>query len=385
MSSASPLRVTFLITDLKVGGVPLHLHRLVTRLPLDRISPRVISLADEGPVGVMLKRAGVPVLGCQARGASDVSALWRLRQILAADPPDVLHSLLFHANIAARVVGPLAGVPAHRIVNEIQTVEIERKWHLLVDGLTCRMCRVEIGNSPSVLAHLHRAAHVPWSRLRCEWGAVDLEAIDAATPIPRVELGVGPEESLIVWSGRLDPIKGFEEMLEALALVRRTHRARLLLAGEGAYRPTVEALVRRLTLEDAVTLLGERRDVPRLLKSADLYLFCSRTEGLPNALIEAMAAGLPIVATKVPGCRDLIRDGESGVLVKSRDAADIAAAVTRLLDDRARAAALGRAARAWVSERLDARNWGARWASLYASLAASRTWFAGQRPEPVRA
>src|SRR4051812_31049483 len=92
-----PLRITFLITDLKVGGVPLHLYRLITRLPPEQVRVRVVSLADEGPVGVMLRRAGIPVLGCGARSAADLRALWNLWKILASDPPDLLHAMLFHA------------------------------------------------------------------------------------------------------------------------------------------------------------------------------------------------------------------------------------------------------------------------------------------------
>ena len=367
-----PLRVTMLITDLEVGGVPLHVYRLATRLPPDKVKARVISLADEGPVGAMLREAGIPVSACHARSAADVTALVRLWRHLRADPPDLLHAFLFHANTAARLVGPLAGIPIHRILCEIQTAERERRWHLVVDNLTCRLCRCEIGNSPSVVQHLRREAHIPGPRLCCQWGAVDLEAIARAEPVSRASLGLPADEPVIIWTGRLDPVKGFEEMLAAFADLCRGRPVRLVLAGEGGYRGTVERLVDDSQLSSRVLMLGHRSDVPGLLKMADVFLFCSRTEGLPNALLEAMAAGLPVVATDVPGCRDVVRHGETGLLVRGRQAADIAAALRLLLDRPLLRRELGDRARAWVAVHLSASYLTLRWLELYGSVLRDR-------------
>ena len=360
-----PIRLTYLITDLNVGGVPLHLYRLAQSLPADRFAVRVISLADGGEVGTMLRRAGVPVTSCGARNAADARALVRLWCLLREDRPDVLHAMLFHANLAARIVGPLAGLPIRRILCEIQTVEIDRRYHLIVDNLTCRLCRCEIGNSPSVIAHLRRRAHLPASRLYGAWGAVDAAAFDRADPIDRASLGLPADEPMIVWTGRLDPVKGFEEMLAAFARVTARRPARLVLAGEGHYRSKVEALIRDLGLSGRVLLLGSRSDVPRLLEAADLFLFCSRTEGLPNALLEALAAGLPIVATDVPGNRDLIDTGRTGILVPVGEPEAIARAVLSLLDHPAEAGALGQRGRDCVRRHHDLPAWRDRWAMFY--------------------
>jgi len=362
------IRLTYLITDLKVGGVPLHVRRLATRLPAERFRLKVISLADEGPVGAMLQQEGIPVFACGARSSTDLAAVWRLWRLLRSDPPDVLHTFLFHANVAARIVGPLAGLPTSRIICEIQTVERERRWHLAADNLTCRLCRCEVGNSPSVVEHLRRKAHVPVSRLYCARGAVDVDLIASARPASRADLGLPADEPVVIWTGRLDPVKGFEEMLGAFRLVCAQRRARLLLVGEGAHRPAVEKLIRDKYLSPRVQLLGERSDIPMLLRAADLFLFCSRTEGLPNALLEAMAAGLPIVATGVPGCRDLIVDGETGLLVRAGSAEAIAQGVGTLLDDPGRGLALGKRAKAWVRTRFDVRHLADRWASFYESV-----------------
>lgn len=366
-----PIRLTYLITDLEIGGVPLHLYRLVTRLPRQEAQTRVISLADEGPVGRKLREAGIPVHACGASSATDFRALMRLWRWLRADPPDILHSLLFHANMAARLVGPLAGLPACRIVGEIQTVEIERRWHLVLDNLTCRWSRCEVGNSSSVVDHLHRVAHVPHSRLAFIRGGVDVKAIASAKPVDRSILGCQPDEKIIIWTGRLDPVKGFKQMLACIAEVTKNRRIRFLLVGQGSYQTAIKVMIRDHRLEERVLLLGQREDIPSLLQAADLFLFGSRTEGLPNALLEAMAAGLPIVATDVPGCRDLIQNERTGLLVPLDSPLSMADAVCRLLIDPLKARQLGRNAQQWVMENADIDHVGQPWLALYRTLLSS--------------
>ncbi len=365
---ARPIRLTYVITDLEVGGVPLHLHRLATRLAGERFDVRVISLADEGPVGRMLQRDGVPVDACRARGAWDVAALFRLRRHLRLRRPDILHALLFHANVAVRLVGPSVGMPIHRILCEIQTVEQERPWHLVVDNLTCRLCRLEIGNSPSVVGHLAARAHIPASRLRCEPGGIDVERFARAGPISRESLGVPPDVPLLIWTGRLDPVKGLDTLLKAMTLPPMPPQARLVLVGEGDYRPSIERLIAESGLTGRVVMLGERGDVPELLKAADLYVFPSRTEGYPNALLEAMAAGLPVVATAVAGCRDIVVDGQTGVLVPYGSAEALSGAVAGLISDVSRAVRMARSGQEWVRRHADIAVVAERWQRFYEDL-----------------
>jgi len=363
-----PLRLTYLITDLNVGGVPLHLYRLATRLPADDFRVRVISLANEGPIGARLRSEGISVDACYARSVWDLRALWRLGRLFAADRPDVLHSLLFHSNMAARIIGPIVGVPPRRIVSEIQTVEYERRWHLLLDNLTCRLCRFEVGNSPSVVGHLHQHAHIPMTRLRCELGGVDVGVMASAKPVSRESLGVGSDESLIIWTGRLDPVKGFEDLLSAFREVSKQIPSRLLIVGDGPYRAKIERLISWHRLSDRVLMLGMRDDVPSLLKASDMFVLCSHTEGLSNSLLEAMSAGLPVVATDVSGCRDIVRDGETGFLVRAGSVESIAGGMISVLGDRSQAREMGRRAEAWVRENMNIGRMVERWVRLYELL-----------------
>ena len=338
------LKILHVITDLKTGGVPLHLLRLARYLKAQGENISVISLSPPGPVSELLAQANVPVQACDAAGWWDWRAFPRLASAVRDFAPDVVHSLLFHANIAARVACMLSAFDRHRLICEVQTVEIERTWHLTVDRLTQGLCRWIVGNSPSVTEHLARRGGISRARLRLVWGGVDAEAVSAAEPIDRAELGIETADPLLLWVGRLDPIKGLDVLLKATALVCRQRPVALAIVGGGPLAEQLPGWIEEQGLGGRVHLLGPRSDVPRLLKAADLFVFPSRTEGLPNAVLEAMAAGLPVVATDAPGCRDLIDDGRTGLLVPVDDPVALSAAIQRLLADRELAAQYAAAA-----------------------------------------
>ncbi len=349
-------RIAYVITDLDLGGVPLHLRRLAIEMRSRGFEITVVSLADPGPVGDRLRDDGFEVRSCAARSRWDVRVLTRLAGILRDINPDVVHSFLFHANAATRWAAARIGFPAERVVGEIQTVEIERPWHLWVDRCTHEGCRFTIGNSPSVIEHLHKRAGIPHERLRLIRGGIDTAHLNRAQPVNRSALGLTSGDNMLLWVGRLDPVKGLTFLLDAFARLDHRLRAHLCLAGDGPLRERLERHADRLALHDRVHWLGPRQDIPHLLKACDVFVLPSRTEGLPNALLEAMAAGCPIVTTDVPGCRDLIHHEETGLLVPFGDTHALAAAIHILCVERDHAQGWGqRAAQSVATEwRIDA-------------------------------
>ena len=350
MSEPRP-HILYVITDLERGGVPLHLYRLATAMGRRGFRTTVVSLAPVGPVGRMLREGGVIVHSCQGLGGWDLRVLPRLRRLVKSIRPDVIHALLFHANVAARYAAREAGFPRQRLVCEIQTVEVERRWHLLVDRWTHRHCRTTVGNSPSVIDHLASRARIPRDRLRLIRGGIDPRPIQDAAPADTSTLGLQPAAGLaaggelrslqwpdigcpiVLWAGRLDPVKGLLVLINAFGDVASQTSAHLLLAGDGPLRLKLAKQIARLNLGARVHLLGPRTDVPGLLKIATVFVFPSRTEGLPNALLEAMAAGCPIIATDVPGCRDLITHDRTGLLVPYGDTSRLADGIRHLIRD----------------------------------------------------
>jgi glycosyltransferase involved in cell wall biosynthesis len=208
-------------------------------------------------------------------------------------------------------------------------------------------------------------ADVLRTRERVDPGRIDVipTGIDLARfePRPRDHAfrtahGLG-DEPLLVCVGRLDRYKGHDHLIEAFAaLARARPRARLLLVGDGRFRDVLTATAQRAGLGDRVCFAGALGDVRPALAAADVFVQASDEEGLPGAVLEAMAMGLPVVATDVGGTREAVDDGVTGLLVPARDAAALAAAVLRLLDDPGLAArfasfARKRAAEEFSSER----------------------------------
>jgi len=340
------------ITDLDIGGVPLHLHRLALAMRDRGYHVAVVCLAPPGPIAERLQSDDIEVFSCHGRSGWDWRVMRRLKQLLVKTSPRIVHALLFHANLAVRLSARRAGISARRVLCEIQTVEVERLWHLTLDRWTYRRCRLTIGNSPSVIEHLSTQARIPRDRLQLVRGGVDMVWIEGATPIDLASIGLPHDTPLVLWVGRLDPVKGLDYLIDAFATISGSLSAHLVLVGSGEMALSLRERIANAGLSSHIHLLGARDDVPRWLRRADLFVFPSRTEGLPNALLEAMACGLPVITTDVPGCRDLVTHKKTGWLVPFGDTVKLANAIDRLLSNRQLAAQLGLAARQEVED-----NW----------------------------
>lgn len=218
----------------------------------------------------------------------------------------------------------LRGRPLYRLYN---------RWIARADAIQCvsrytRERLVEAGYPPE------RCKLIP--------NAVDLSRF-ATTSRPR------PPQPTFAYVGRLEPVKGVATLLEAWRIAGLQDTARLLIAGDGSQRAALEA--QAAPLGDSVRFLGEVRDVPAVLREATIYVQPSYREGLSNAVLEAMAAGLPVVASRISGNEDIIDEGVSGLMVEAGDAAQLAAALRRLAADPDLARRLGEAARRMVERR----------------------------------
>jgi glycosyltransferase involved in cell wall biosynthesis len=346
------VRVILLVTDHELGGTPLRLARLARGLRAAGVDVHAGCLAGRGPVTEWLESDGVATFSCDARGAMDVLALRRLAHHVRRLRPDLIHSTLMHANVAGRLVGWMCGVP---VVSSTATIEVERRWHRVMERLTARMDAGHIVNSGVLGEHVIRAFHVPRERLHVvppslvEWP----RELDRAAA--RAELRMPADEFVVAWVGRFDPVKRLDLLVRCAEMVR-DQSVRFLLAGDGPARSSVERMLEGSSAQAKVRLLGWRDDVVPLLRAADLFVFPSRTEGMPNAVLEAMACGLPIVASDLPVLRELAGDGERLRLVASDDPQDYASAVDELQVNEAARRELGAGAAAWARRHLDSQG-----------------------------
>jgi len=191
----------------------------------------------------------------------------------------------------------------------------------------------------------------------------------AAQPCDLVPLDIPPGSRTLIAVGRLDSQKGLRFRIEAVpAVVARDRNVHLLIVGEGPERPILVRDIRDRQLGQHVHLLGQRSNVPQLLKACDAFVLSSLLEGMPNALLEAMAAGLPVIATRVEGVTELITDGETGLLVEPGSATALGAAMTTMLQDPNLAREMGTAAQNRVKAEFSWEQTTAAYERLYESL-----------------
>lgn len=335
------MRVALLITDLHPGGAPLRIARLARGLREVGVDVHVGSLAPPGRVADELRDAGIPVFSAAARGAADFGALWRLRRELRRIQPDVIHSTLFHANFAARMVGRSLGVP---VLTSTATIEVERPWHILLERLTVGWDRGQIVNSAALAAHVRDRFGVGEDRIfRVPIGVEAGKLVSRETALR--ELGLAPGPFRIAWAGRMDPVKRVELLLAALCKPA-LQQAELLLIGDGPRRADWQRLAENLGVARRVHWLGWREAPRSAIAAADLFALPSRTEGLPNAVLDAMAAGVPVVASDIPATRELV--GAPARLRLVSDPSGWAEALVQIRDARAERERLSATAREWI-------------------------------------
>lgn len=319
-------RILLLVTDLNIGGTPTVVRDLAIRLaPLARAGGgdvQVASLAARGPVSEEIAVAGIEVDALNAKGPRDARVVARLHKLIARQRFDTVFSFLVHANAAAAAVSLFA---RHvRFLQSIQTTQPEPKWHWKVQKLAGRAAQKIVVPSPSVAQVAREWCDVPEKKIIIIPNAIDLADFCGG--------GVGPPSSdfSIGFLGRLDPIKRIPDLVKAMRNLPRGH---LHIFGEGPAREEIEKTVMQLGLKDRVTLHGAVQRPQEALSKIQLLVLPSAAEGFGLVLIEAMAAGIPVVATDVPGIRDVVKDCATGLLVPPAQPAKLADAINRVMTD----------------------------------------------------
>lgn len=372
------LRILQVVRNLDIGGAQEVVRTLARNLQQEGHFVAVCSLRD-GPLRSDLEALGIPVELMQPRKSSVLSPIawirdtWRIRsdlaELVARHRIDVVQTHLLRsvdfvvASLRRRGAIPLVFWTFHNVNFTLRREHLGTQAWLLgpkrsvyralyrfgarrVDGLIA----VSDETRAAMLDELGDIAE----QIHVIPNGVDTQMYESRDDreLVRRTLGVGAETPVIIMVGTFKTQKGHVFLIEAMSRIAEDHPDVLvLLVGDGELRHAIEHQINDLRLSGTVQLLGNRRDVPALLSAADIFVLPSLWEGLPMALLEAMASGLPCIATRVSGSSQVIESGSSGLLVQPGDVDELEDAIRRLLTDRELTRSLGGIGRRRVEER----------------------------------
>ena len=353
-----------LFSRLNVGGPSVHVILLTAGLRERGYDTRLIvgrEAPSEGNLLEMAREKGIRVdqlsgLGREIRPLSDIVTLWQLYRAIREFRPAIVHTHTAKAGVLGRLAARLAGVSVvvhtyHGHVLRGYFGPLKTAVFRKVETLLSRITTIAITVSAALRDDLVAMGVVPRDKIRVVPLGLDLLRFShaAARGTVREACRAGADDPLVGVVGRLVPIKDIASFLEAAVHVRRSYaRARFAIVGDGELRADLERVTRERGLQDCVTFLGWRQDLEAVYADLDVVVNSSRNEGTPVALIEAMAAGRPVVATAVGGTVDLLGGGERGRLVPAADAEALAAAIVATLAETEESDRLVRAARDYV-------------------------------------
>ncbi|WP_168565973.1 glycosyltransferase family 4 protein [Crateriforma spongiae] len=362
------MRVALIIPTMDRGGAEKQLCLLASGLDRDAFDVHVFLLTRGGPRLADLQYAGIPVTLIGKRFKADPTALWRLKKTLQEFRPDVAHTWIFAANSFGRAAAILAGVPS--VVASERCVDPWKGWrHLAIDRALAKRSDAITTNSQGVV-DFYAGHGIDANKFVVIPNGIPprhVDDIDRDEALNR--LGIDPNRRIILAVGRLWPQKRYRDLIWAAELVATVREdTTLVIIGDGPQRGELLRHRDAVTRPDRVWFAGQRDDVAQLLPHADVFWIASEYEGQSNAVIEAMQAGVPVVASNIPGNVDLVVHGETGWLVKLGDTADFARQTLALLDDSQEAERLGAAGRQRIEQEFTVESMVRRHADLYRRL-----------------
>ena len=377
MPPSSPLTVVHVVASLDVGGLERVVLDLVTHADRTRVTPRVVCLEHPGALAPRFVAAGIPV-DCLPPTPGMPRRILRLARLLRDIGADVMHAHNVKAHLHGVLAARLAGVPVSvstKHGRNFPTTSLSRA----ANRLACGLCSDLVGVSNDCAAIWRDVESADAAKVSVIINGIDLTAFPHSP-------GKGDEPARAVSVARLSAVKDPLTLLEATRrVIERQPAFRLDLVGDGPLRLEVEAAIAQLRLGDAVRVHGNRDDVAAVLRGASFFVLASTSEGVSLTLLEAMATGLPVVATRVGGTPEVVAHGETGLLVPPRAPEQLADAMLWLLrrpDIRRR---MGSASRQRAEERFNLLSTVDTYERMYLRAFEAYNRRAGRAPQPQAA
>ena len=348
------IRLLEMVNNFHIGGTERQVTNLVLGIDATHFDLHVGCLRYSGELLAEVEKLAVPRPEFRIGPLYSPKTVWqgiRLALYVRRNHIQIVHSFGFYANVFTVPIARLAG--ARIVVASIrETTDLLTPIERRLQKLVCRFADCVLVNAGIIQQNLIEQGYDP-NRIGVIRNGITLSRFTRTERgiALRRELGLPESARLVGVFSRLNPMKGVQYFLEAaVTLAEKFPDVCFLVVGDGGSKPELEDQARRLGLGSRIVFTGFRSDVPELLSLATISVLPSLSEGTSNTLLEAMAAGIPVIATRVGGNPEVVEDGVTGLLVPPRDSAAIAAAAGRLLEDRALAARLGSAGSRRVSE-----------------------------------
>lgn len=334
-----PLRLVYAIDNMRLGGTELNAVRTAERLDRNRFALSVICLKDEGPLSDRYRDAGIPVehLGLTSYSTPrSLATFARVARDLRRSRVDIVHCQDIYSNVFIGACAHAAG--ARVVLNQRWARDLPPPRYRVLNDMSFRWAHLIVFNSSSHARQLAELMPSVASKLLVLTGFADDTAFENLSRgdqvLARRAAGVPTEGLLVGMVARLSPVKNHATLLDAFARLRSEHpETSLVLIGDGPARESLESQCASLGISDCTFFLGERTVAGNLHSLFDVSVLPSLSEGFPNSIVEAMAAGKPVIASAIDGVRDAVIEGETALLSEPTDATALAAHLGRLLKD----------------------------------------------------
>lgn len=365
------IHVLFVVNGFSIGGGEiklLELIREITEKYSERFKCSVCSVGIDGPLRSQFEALGLRTEVFLKSGPYDVSQIFKLIRLIREERIEIVQTTLFYADVLGTYAARMAGI-RHIISWEAVTQPYSLK-HLYAYRLASKWFTMSVSVSQAIERQVIEHRNVPPKKTCTIHYGVDVErfSTEKEDGLKR-ELGIKNNKILIGTVARLTEQKGHRYLIAAIPNILKAYpNVEFVLIGDGPLREELSSLVLSLNINSSVHFLGFRDNIPQLLRNLDLFVLPSLYEGLPNVVLEAMASGLPVVATAVDGTPEAIVHGKTGFLVPSCQPDALSDAICTMLNDREKMNLMGRAGRHHVETRFSLNNQVNQFVQLYNSL-----------------
>lgn len=336
-------RILFIATTTHVGGAEKILSAIAEHLHQNKVVVAVCSLKSKGPYGEKLESLGIPVYSFEIANDSGfrgllsyLFSLFRLIRRVRSFRPQIVHAFLFRANLLARIAATLCRVSIN--ISSIRIIENDRPFYFFLDRLTSSLVTQYLAVSERVKEVTCERSHIDAERIRVIRNGIDLSPL-ASSDQPddgrlALQFRIGPHSLVCGTVARLHHQKGIRHLIDAFVLLRADFpNLKLLVVGDGPERANLVNQAAALGVSQDVIFAGQQNMPFRCLKLMNVFVLPSLYEGFPNALLEAVAARVPVIASDVGGVHEFVRHEENGLLVPPGSPSKLADAIRSLLQN----------------------------------------------------